>query len=223
MIKKIKMKPVRVYLMSLLIIILITACSEDTIFGSGNLVSETRKVSDFNSISSEGVFEVNITQEDTQYVEVTADDNIIQNVRTKVSGKQLSLSLKSARYRDISLKSNIKAAALKGIFNSGSGNINAFNIEQKREFNVINSGTANITIQGETARLLVLNDGSGDINGFDFTVSSCEIDNVGSGDIRINCIESMDISISGSGNVYYKGHPEIDVSIEGSGKVIDAN
>ena len=63
----------------------------------------------------------------------------------------------------------------------------------------------------------------GDFKGFDFQVNSCQIENIGSGDIQVYCNESLDITITGDGNVYYKGSPSINVNISGSGKVVDAN
>jgi hypothetical protein len=201
----------------------LASCSDDTITGSGRLVTETRDVSDFTSISSEGVFEINITESETQSVEVTADDNIIHNVKTTVSGKELSLYLKGDSYERITLQSNLEVVGLNGISNTGVGNINAVGVNNEGEFRVYNSGTADIMINGESTDLKIMNEGTGDFKGFDFEVNSCEIENVGTGDIEVNCSESLDITITGSGDIYYKGHPTINVKISGSGKVVDAN
>ena len=217
------MKTSKTIISSLLSLILLASCSDDTITGSGKLVTETRDVSEFTSISSEGVFEINITESETQSVEVTADDNIIHNVKTTVSGKELSLYLKGDSYERITLQSNLEVVGLNGISNSGVGNINATGVKNEGEFRVYNSGTADIKIIGESTDLNIMNEGTGDFNGFDFEVSSCEIENVGTGDIEVNCSESLDVTITGSGDVYYKGHPTINVEISGSGKVIDAN
>ena len=217
------MKTSKILLPSLMSLILLTSCSDDTITGSGKLVTETRTVSEFTSVSSEGVFEINITESDTQSVEVTADENIIHNVMTSVSGQELRLYLKGDSYENITLQSNIEVVGLNGISNSGVGNINATGVKNEGEFRVYNSGTAYISIKGESTDLNILNEGTGDFKGFDFEVSSCEIENVGTGDIEVNCSESLDVTITGSGDVYYKGHPTINVEISGSGKVVDAN
>ena len=128
--------------------------------GSGNLVTETRAVNEFTRVSSDGIFEVNITAGTSQSVEVTADDNIMQYVKTTVSSKQLSLYLKDGNYGNITLNADLKVAGLNGITNSGIGNINAINVDEEGEFSVLNSGTANITIQGESDSLEVLNEGT---------------------------------------------------------------
>lgn len=205
------------------IMFLASCTDDDKINGSGNLITETREVNEFTRVSSEGVFEVNITDDASQSVEATADDNVMQYVKTTVSSNQLSLYLKDGNYGNITLSANIKVADLNGIINSGTGNIKAYNVDEEAEFNVVNSGTANITIQGESDGLEVMNEGTGNFKGFDFEVNSCQVENIGSGDIEVNCNEALDIKISGTGNVYYKGHPSINVNISGSGKVIDAN
>ena len=217
------MKTSSIILPSLMSLMLLTSCSDETITGSGRLVTETRDVSEFTSVSSEGVFEINITESETQSVEVTADDNIIHNVKTTVSGKEQSLYLKGDSYERITLQSNLEVVGLNGISNSGVGNINATGVKNEGEFRVYNSGTADIKIIGESTDLNIMNEGTGDFNGFDFEVKSCEIENVGTGDIEVNCSESLDITITGSGDVYYKGQPMINVKITGSGKVVDAN
>lgn len=218
------MKNSSTFFLGIVSVLFLASCTDDDkINGSGNLVNETREVNEFTRVSSEGVFEVNITEDESQLVEVTADDNVMQYVKTTVSSNQLSLYLKDGNYGNITLKSDIKVADLNGISNSGTGNIKAYNVDEEADFNVLNSGTANITIQGESDGLEIMNEGTGDFKGFDFEVNSCQVENIGSGDIQVNCKESLDIKITGSGNVYYKGHPSINVDISGSGKVIDAN
>lgn len=217
------MKTSKILFSSMISLILLTSCTDDKITGSGKLITETREVSEFTSINSEGVFEINIVENETQSVEVTADDNIIHNVQTTVSGKELSLYLKGDSYENITLKSNIEVVGLNGISNSGVGDINADGIKNEGSFRVINSGTADISINGESTNLDIMNEGTGDFKGFSFEVNSCEIENVGSGDIEVNCSESLDITITGSGDVYYKGYPTINVKVSGSGKVVDAN
>ena len=65
---------------SILIVVLLSfmvSCSEETIVGSGNIVSEEREVISFSRINNEGVIDMEITQGDSQFIEITADDNVI--------------------------------------------------------------------------------------------------------------------------------------------------
>ena len=78
----------------LVIFMLFISCDTDeTINGSGNLITETRGATPFTKVSSEGVFEVTINQGATQSVEITADDNVIGRVKTRVVNDELQLYL----------------------------------------------------------------------------------------------------------------------------------
>ena len=91
------------------------------------------------------------------------------------------------------------------------------------DFMVYNAGSGIISIHGMADRLILENEGSGKFKGFQFTVSNCDIENMGSGDCEVNVTNQLDLDIEGSGDVYYKGTPAIDAKISGSGKVVNAN
>lgn len=212
----------RIILICILLISL-TACTKDTIAGSGTPTSEFRNVAKFTKVSSEGVFEVTITQGDQQSVEITADDNIIQRVKTEVVDNELRLYLDDRNYKDISLKANIVSERINGIENTGIGNFVISNVDEVGNFNVYNSGTGNISITGRAESLTVENEGDGMFKGFQFIVSNCNVEIVGSGDCEVQSTNTLIVDIEGSGDVYYKGTPAVEANISGSGKVINAN
>ena len=205
------------------ILMTLTACTKDTIEGSGTPISEIRSVANFTKVSSEGVFEVTITQGDVQSVEITADDNIIRRVKTEVVNNELRLYLDDRNYKDISLKANIVAERINGITNSGIGDIVISNVDEGGNFNVDNSGTGDITIVGIAESLTLYNEGDGTFRGFQFTVSDCDVEIFGSGDCEVHTTNALNVNIEGSGDVYYKGIPTIEANISGSGQVFNAN
>ena len=204
--------------------LLILSCSKETLNGSGTLVSESRNVEYFNKVSSEGIFEVTITQGAQQSVEVTADNNIISHIRTRVVNNELRLYLDNDNnYSNLTVQIDLVVTSLNGLKNSGIGNIYATNIVEDGSFSIYNTGTGSINIEGASSSLDLVNEGSGYIFGFDFMVNDCAIEIGGSGDVEVNCSNSLDVLIEGSGNVYYKDFPTINVSITGSGEVINYN
>jgi hypothetical protein len=210
----------------LILLVCITSCSDedDVLFGSGNLTTETRTVDLFTKIRSEGVIDVTITQGTTQSVEITADDNIIGQVRTRVNNNELQLYLdEDYNYRSIALQANITVANLNSLRNFGVGDMYIHDIDNNGTFSIENEGSGNIEIDGVSTSLIIGNQGSGDIFGFDFLVNDCTIDIEGSGDVEISCSDNLDVDIQGSGDVYYKGNPTITTRISGSGNVINAN
>ena len=201
----------------------VSACTKDTIVGSGTPISEFRNVTDFTKVSSEGVFEVVITQGDVQSVEIIADDNIIHRVKTEVVDNELRLYLDDHNYGNINLKANIIAERINGIKNTGVGNITISNVDENGNFYAYNSGTGNINIEGSAESLALENEGTGKFKGFLLMVSNCNVEIVGSGDCEVNTTNTLNVAIEGSGDVYYKGAPAIEVDISGSGKVVNAN
>ena len=218
-----KMKKL-VILPLILLSIIISSCSKDSLTGSGELTSELRNVVTFTKISSEGVFEVNITQGDSQTVEIIADDNIMSKVITKVVDNELRLYLdEDTNYKNISLQANITVPVINGLKNSGTGNVLILNVDTNTDFNVYNSGTGDISIEGSAKSLTLKNEGDGTFEGFLFSVDDCNIKIIGSGDCKVNCDDYLNVQIEGSGDVYYLGTPIIEADISGSGKVINAN
>lgn len=204
---------------------LITSCSdEERISGSGNLITESRDVDSFTKVRSEGVFDVTITQDNSKSVEITADDNIINQVKTKVINNELQLYLDDDfNYSGITIRANITTTSLNALTNSGVGNMSVHDVDENGAFSIDNFGTGDISINGSAANLSITDEGTGDILAFNFFIENCSIDIEGSGSVFIHCSDNLDINIEGSGNVHYKGSPAINTSISGSGSVINAN
>jgi len=208
----------------ILILTMITSCTKDPISGSGELTSEFRNVANFTKVSSEGVFEVLITQGTPQSVEIIGDDNILPEVKTTVVDNELQLYLDDDHnYKDITLKVNITVPSITSIENSGIGNISILGVDTTDNFNVRNSGTANISIEGNAKSLTLENEGTGKFKGFLFAVDDCDVIIVGSGDCEINAATTLNVRIEGSGDVYYLGSPTIEADISGSGKIVNSN
>ncbi|WP_298238667.1 head GIN domain-containing protein [uncultured Algibacter sp.] len=207
-----------------LLLTFLSSCSRDTITGSGSLTSEFRNVANFTKVDSEGVFNVIITQGASQSIEVIADDNIINEVKTNVEDDELKLYLDDDyNYRGISLKVNIIVPSINSIKNSGIGNITIIDVDTIGDFYVYNSGTGDISIEGGAKSLTLKNEGSGNFEGLLFTINDCNVNIIGSGDCKVNCTNNLNVRIEGSGDVYYIGAPVIEANISGSGKIINSN
>jgi len=212
-----------VYLLGILVCTILSCSSDDVIFGSGNSISEFRNVTAFTKVSSEGVFEVTITQGSPQSVEVIADDNVMDKVKTSVVNNELRLYLDYHDFRNVSLKANIVVENINGLQNIGAGSVSVSNVSLEGNFNVYNSGSGNVHIEGSAQSLTLENEGSGKFKGFEFILSECNVEIIGSGDCEVNASNTLHVNIDGSGDTYYKGFPAISTSISGSGKIINAN
>ena len=211
------------FLMALAMLI-ISSCSVDTIEGSGVESTQIRDVQTFNKVKSEGVFDITVIQSDFQLVEITADNNILHLVKTEVLDNMLILKLDDDNnYSNINVKATIYVESINEIKNSGSGNITAIDILQIGNFKVENIGSGDITLDGASNELTLINEGSGEVHAFDFATDNCDIKIDGSGDCEVFCNDHLNVKIEGSGDIFYIGEPIINSNITGSGNVISAN
>src|SRR5210317_1436764 len=119
----------------ILFTLFLSCTADDDINGSGNLITESRDVDAFSKVSSEGVIDVVITQGSPQSVEITADDNIMDRVRTRVINEELQLYLDDDyNYSGITIRAKISAEDLNGIMNSGVGNMDISNVNENEAF-----------------------------------------------------------------------------------------
>ena len=210
-----------------LVVIAISAfvsCDDDDTFGgSGNLISEERTIESFTKIESSGVFEINITQDPVQKVVVTADDNIVGNVKTTVSNGTLRVYLKDGNYKNINTSLDISVNQLTKVLNEGSGFIEANGFTNNLLVEIENSGSGSIFYEGSTNELQIENEGSGEVDCMDLISNSARVDIEGSGDCYINVENQLKGKIEGSGSIYYQGSPVVEMDIEGSGKVVKIN
>jgi Putative auto-transporter adhesin, head GIN domain len=217
----------------------------ETVKGDGNLKKETRQVSNFTSLSSQGAMDVKISYGNSNSVVIEADENLLPYIETTVENGKLSIKSK----KNVNLKSTSKMVVqvsmttINSLMLSGSGNIDgagAFSSNGKtdiavsgsgnltldfdsfKDMDVSISGSGNIDLKGKATNSLNAKiSGSGNIDCSNITSSDVDAKLSGSGNIKVYATNSIDAKISGSGNVFYKGDaPKISSKVVGSGKVL---
>ena len=235
------MKTIYFFALISMILLVTPGCLSD-FFLEGNGINETEKriTSAFSKISSEGAFNVTVTQGDNFNVLVTAESNLLPYIETEVRGNTLHLFTK----RIHSIKSNhaieinIIMPGLTGVILSGSGIIKTgrfqstdFNatlsgsgiIESNVEAVTLDatiSGSGNLLISGTSEKAKLLLSGSGKISAGNMFLNECGATISGSGNIWVQVEKNLSATIIGSGNIYYSGEPAIETHIYGSGNVI---
>ena len=231
----------RAILALIVIALLLSACGGlNIIRGSGDVITESRNVRDFDRVTLSGSGDVIITQGDDESLTVETDDNIMQYVTTEVRGGTLYLGFE----RGVSLVSatrlqfDLHVKDLVGVKISGSGNIISESLDTGR-LDIDVSGSGDVEVDSLTAQdVEVKISGSGDIElagevtGQDITISGSgkyragnlrsergKMTISGSGDATVWTTEAFDSRISGSGSVKYYGKPRINMTGSGSGKV----
>jgi len=235
------MKKLSVAFVAVTLVVFSVSCRKIT--GEGPTITENRAINNFTSVASSISADIFYKQESQFKVEISAQQNILDVIETRVVNNELVIKFKNdvrvRRHENIIV--HVSSPVTNGLRLSGSGNIvaadsiNAGNIDltlsgsgsinmHKLTANSVEaniSGSGNIVISNgavNTEKLKI--SGSGNMDMTDVTSASVNTATSGSGEMRVNATQNLDVSISGSGSVFYTGNPAINTHISGSGKVI---
>ena len=171
----------------LLLTLVFLSCSNDDDFrGSGNIISQSRDVVSFTKVDNSTSINVIVSEGTKQEVEVSADDNIINSVKTVVQNGVLKVGLTSGNYIDVTITVSVTIPDIEALENTGSGNVIVSGFEDVSNLEIDNEGSGNITISGSGSTLSLKNLGSGSYKGFGFITQNCTVANSGSGNCEIN-------------------------------------
>lgn len=213
------------------------------LIGNGTLKTETREVSNFSGVVSNGPFDVVIIYGDTKAVNMEADENLLPYIETVVGKNTLVIQFKDERSVKTKNKIRVTVSATKlntivlnasgtitadGKFTNdgdtditiaGSGNLD-LSFDSFGILSTVINGNGNMKLKGNARELNAAINGSGDIDAYGVTVDQASVAIRGSGNVNITVNKSLSASIAGSGNVNYKGSAtDVVEQSSGSGKV----
>lgn len=197
----------------------VTACSATA--GSGQLATQSRQVSDFTSVELTGVGELSIDQTGTESLTVSAEDNLLPLLTSRVEGDTLILG-KKPNTRIVTSKPityTLTTKDITGLAVSGSGTINAPKLTTAA-LRIEISGSGVITTAGNVDDQSLEISGSGRYlaDGLTSKTTTAEISGSGTGNVVAS--NALDVKISGSGTLTYSGNPQVSQTVSGSGKLI---
>jgi len=215
-------------ILSSLPLILFQTCNEssdisnnNTIYGSGNVVSQTRTVEECSGLMLQNTGNVYLTQDDNQLIRIEADDNIIDNVETRKENGSLLVGLENGSYSYITLKIYVSLKSINRLSIDGAGNINTENNIECDYLNCIINGAGNINLKGTANYFDCSINGTGNISAKEFQSKKCKALVNGAGNITIYVSEELDATVNGVGNIYYYGNPPVvRTTITGLGQII---
>jgi hypothetical protein len=202
------------------IFVLIGCYTFGGVAGSGVAKSEARSVKDFTAIHFSGVGKVTIEQTGQESLSITADDNLLPLLESRVSDGTLHLRVKEDN--SISPKTPIEFKVgvkdLSKVSLSGAGDIEIKQLKTGR-LEVTISGVGNATISGSADKLKVTVSGTGNFNREKFQSKHATVNCSGVGNAVVNAADSLDANVSGVGSVEYLGKPDVKQSVSGIGSV----
>jgi hypothetical protein len=219
----------------------LTACCEE---GSGVVVQETRRVPNFRRVVLDVPGTVRLTQAPTGPLKLRTDDNLIENVRTRVEDDDTLVidtdDEDCSCVEPTELEVLVSSERVDSLVIDGSGDIDLVGTLEADEIELAIDGSGSIAAQQLSADRVALEiDGSGDI---DMTVDAASISSTidGSGNLRLagtaaEHVISIDgsgdidaaalatattrLDIDGSGDCTVAADEQLEVTIDGSGEV----
>lgn len=210
--------------------------------GSGNVVTETRKVSGFDAVNVSYPGQVLIKQGNTESLKIEAEDNLLPNLKTQVKNgtleifyrrdngkhvnptKSVKITIVVKDLTDVEFTSageliieNLKTDSL-DVSLSGAGNVELDNILVK-SLSVSLSGAGSATASGTADSLDLSISGFGDFKGEDLYDKKARVSISGAGSATVWVDEDLMAEVSGAGSVSYYGSAAVTRQISGVGGV----
>ena len=224
--------------------IILSACGLPVRFtdvrGSGNVVTESRSMPGFNAVELSGIGTLIIEQGARESLEITAEDNLMNYLRSDVSGSRLQLGVKEFvnihPTKDIVYRLTVKN--LNQIESSGLGKVEIKKLEtdnltleisgsgratidnlQAKTLNLEISGLGDISANGSAKDQHVEISGAGNFNAPNLASETAKVEISGTGNAILWVRDMLDIELSGAGKVHYYGSPVLNTDISGAGEV----
>jgi hypothetical protein len=201
--------------------VLVVSCGElNSVKGSGNVITENRTVSGFDSVSLNGNGKLEIDQNGTEALSITADDNILPLLTSEIKGTQLVLRVKSGTSISPSKTIVFKVGArnLTAISCAGDTTAVATGIHTD-SLKLDIAGSGDMSAEGSSDRQEITIAGSGKYLGGSLKSRIATINIAGSGDAVLAVSDKLDVTIAGSGSIKYLGDPTVKQSVLGSGTI----
>jgi hypothetical protein len=223
--------------------LMLSSCFYESEKGSGNIETNKRNVPAFSAIVASSSIDVEV-KTGAVSVEVEADDNIIQYVKTSVSGNTLYLGIESGiSIRNSHIKIYVTVPQLERIEAKASANIKVVDVIKNSatvSFDVSSSAdieaevdapaveteassSGSITLSGRTKNYKAKVSSSGEIKSFNLMSESTDVSASSSGTAEVHASVNLNANASSSGDVEYTGGGEVKSNTNSSGRVHKKN
>jgi len=188
--------------------------------GSGIAKTESREVTQFSSISTNSVGKIIIKQTGKESLTITADDNILPLLESRVADNILYLTIKNDTSFNPTqpIEFMVEVKRLESLKINGVGSVEVQDIQSKN-LSISFDGVGGMTIAGNVDVLDLSLDGVGSFNGENLKTKQATIRSKGVGSVVVNVSEQLDASVLGLGSIEYIGSPQVKEFVKGLGSV----
>jgi hypothetical protein len=207
-----------------LVIVLFLVWYFTSVQGSGIAKTEDREVQGFSAISFTGVGNVVVEQGSAEALTVTADDNILPLLETRVKDGTLVIGVMSNTIFNtgfnprtpIEFKIAVKDLTRFALIGAGNADLRKLKTE-KLDVNM--TGVGNLTADGSTDHLNLTLSGTGTFHGDDLAAKTANVTCSGVGNAVVKVSGKLNATVSGVGSIEYLGNPQVTEKVSGVGEV----
>lgn len=224
----------RMALLTVVLVLLSLACraavgipgSGGVIRGSGDVTSETRRVSGFDEIDVCCGMQLILTQGDTESLEIEAEDNLLPEIVSSVVGGKLVIRYKddtgSTQYLPTQpIRCTVTAREIRGLEISGGGILDAGDIDADSLSVGLSGGSVGSLASVIAGSLVVSLSGGSNFSAQELDLSRLTLDLSGGSSVSIDAFigDSLSLDGSGGGETTIAGNvTEQDIGWSGGGR-----
>lgn len=216
--------------------------AQDRLKGNGHIVEKNYPVQAFDEIKIDGVFNVHLTQGNTESVRLSIDDNLLPYIIVKNEGNQLVVKWDKDKHNSIN---NVKSDLYITFKNIDELNLNtvgklnttntltlkAFKIDVNsvgetnlnlncQNLEIDHNGVGSVVLEGHAGHADIECSGVGGLKAFDLTVDFLNLKCSGVGGAEVTAEKEISVSASGVGGVRYQGNAKtVQLNASGIGRV----
>jgi preprotein translocase subunit SecF len=183
--------------------------------GSGNTQTEKRDVSGFNEVKAGGALTVEVTAQKEFGVEVEADDNLLEYVKTEVKGDTLRIYTEGRISTRNPIRVRISMPNIESFDVSGASSVTLTNVKNE-SLRLDASGASKIKVEGEAKELNVDLSGASRLEAENLRAENVTVDASGASSATVVASNEINADASGASSIRYVGEPK-NVSRKTSG------
>lgn len=175
--------------------------------GSGVSKTEARNLSGFEEIEASGAVNVEVSVQKDFSVTVEADDNLLQYIKTEMSGDTLKIYSESSISPKTKINVKVSMPEINAVDVSGASTAVVSNVKSD-SIKLEASGASKIKIDGEANSLDADASGASGINAEGLKVETADIEASGASNTTVWANGELKADASGASSIYYTGEPK---------------
>jgi hypothetical protein len=187
--------------------------------GSGNIQIQKRDVSGFSSVKAGGAIIIDVAAQRDFGVEVEADDNLLEHIKTEVKGDTLKIYTEESFSTRNPIRVRIAMPQIESFDISGASTGTLTNIKNE-SLTIDASGASKIKIDGEAGELIVDISGASRLDAENLKAENVTVEASGASSATVVALNELSADASGASNVRYVGEPKsLDKKSSGASSV----